>query len=168
MEPITVTAKLDLKTYYRIFLSVMYRTRHRLSMLIVFIGINVFMFIDKPFDWVTELICTGIMALLYGVVIPIRIWYICKKNMRTSPTLIHGITYHITNESIEGIAPDSSAKTNWSLIGKVVEKDNYFLMFNVNSPIMFRYLPKDGFVSAEDIERFKEIVRGNKVKANFK
>ena len=168
MEPIVVTAKLDLKTYYRIYLQVMYRVRQKVSVVIIFVCVNVVLFIDKPFDWFSEAMCIGFIALLYGVILPLRIWYICKKNMRTSPSLIHGITYHITNENIEGIAPDSSAKTNWSLIGKVEEKETYFLMFNVNAPMMFRYLPKSGFASAEDIERFKEIVKSNNIKAYFK
>ncbi|MES2274415.1 MAG: YcxB family protein [Bacteroidota bacterium] len=166
MEPITVKSKLNLKTYYQLSLLVHYRTRQLVSMLIVFVCLNVLMFTDDNLSLGSEMICIGVVVLLYGVVTPLRIWFISKRNMRTSPVLLDGITYYITDEGIEGISTESSAKTSWKLIQKAVEKENYFLLFS--SPVLFRYLPKDGFGSEDDITRFKEIVKTNRIKAYFK
>jgi hypothetical protein len=166
MEPITVKAKLHLKTYYQIALLVYYRPKKLISILIVFACINVFIFLEQDFSWASELGAITALIVIYGIIMPAIIWFGCKRNMRTSPVLREGITYYITDESIEGIAPDTSNKTNWKLINKVVEKNNYFLLFN--SASQFRYLPKSGFDSDGDVVRFKEIVKENRVKAYFK
>lgn len=166
MEPIVVISKPDLKTFYRLSLGIYYRTRQLVSMLIVFTCINVLMFLDNNISIGSELIVIAIMFVLYGILAPIRIWFTSKRNMSNSPTLKNGITYYITSETISGMTIDTSAQTTWAYVTKVVEKDKYFLLFS--SPVMFRYLPKDGFVSAADIEAFKEMIRENRVKAYFK
>lgn len=166
MEPIVVHSKPDHKTFFLLSLGIYYRPRQIISMLIVFTCINVLLFLDNNVSLGSEFIVLAIMFILYGILAPMRVWFTSKRSMASSPSLKDGITYYITSETISGLTTDMSAKTTWAYVTKLIEKEKYFLLFS--SPTLFRYLPKDGFASAADISRFKEIVRENKVKAYFR
>lgn len=166
MEPITVESNLDIKTYYKISLSVIYRTSTIIVILFVFIAFNIFCFYDNKFNWIDEMVCIGVIVFPYGIFLPLMTWGLCKRNIKVLATLAEPTTYHIYNERIEGIRESSSESSNWKYVTKAIEKDNYFLLFS--SSRMFRYLPKAGFASVEDIARFKDIVKGHRIRAYFK
>jgi len=166
METIAINSKLDLKTYFLISLSIAFKLRTLIFIAAIIIVCSIFIYYNDGWDWIGEAWLVGYMALYLGVVIPIIVWFSCKRNMKISPVLVEGATYYINDEFIEGKTDSSSSKTTWKYIKKVIEKDKYFILSN--PPRVFYYLPKDGFNSPQDINLFKNMVKANNIVAYFK
>ena len=166
MEPITVKSKLDLKRYYRVLMGVNYGTNSIIAIVIAFVGLSLILNLFAGFYWVNEAVVLGVVIFSYGITLPAVLWLAAKKHIKVIPAFAEGATYNITEDHIEGVTSSTSEKEQWQHIQKVVEREEYFVLFR--SASLFRYLPKDGFASATDIERFKGIVRENSVKASFK
>lgn len=165
MEPITVKSDLDFKTYYKISIAAFLGPRLIVMMAGSFaIALALTMF-SEEFNLAMVLSLLAILILYYGIIFPIRIYFSCKKNMRRNPVLAEGVTYYITDTDIEGITTTSNGKANWSSIKKVVEKPDYLLLHTASRA--FRYLPKNGFQSQQDIDTVKSIVKQHNIKAYF-
>lgn len=165
MEPITIKSDLNLKTYYKI------------SMKIIFTGkpiIAVFIFMIICLSWyvyngVFEMDTTMMLivwAALFFAILPLTTWFRCKANMTKFPVLAEGADIIVSENAIECVALSSASKSAWTTIQKGTEYDEYFVLLAKTKSIY--YLPKNGFSSVDDIEKFKKIVGINNIKNNFK
>lgn len=166
MKAVTIVTNIDLKTYYKISMAISYKRVPLLVVIIVAVLMGIIYAFDGVFEWDVFAGLMAWMIFVYGIAMPVLIWFMCKKNMKKSPILAEGATYTITKDFIENVSPSCTSKTNWNYIKKVVESDKYFAMLTGGRA--FHYLAKDGFASIDDVERFRQMVKANNIKNNFK
>ncbi len=165
MEDIKVTSTIDLKTYFNISLLTFYRLRTILIMMFVIILVSWSLMSSSLFMWWEELLMIFVIILLYGGLIPLRIYYACRKNMKKVAYLQETQSYIINNEKIENKGDSTSSTSNWQYVVKLVEREKYFLIMTTNRS--FHYLPKAGFKSPGEIARFKNMVKEKGIKMTY-
>ena len=164
MDDIKITSLIDLKTYFNISLLIHYRVRTVIFMLLPFVVIQ-YSISTTSFSWVNETIFIALYLGFYAGMVPLRIYFSCKQNMKKSAYLRETIQYTIDAEKVECKGDSVSATSSWQHITKLIEREDYFLL--MVSAGSFHYLPKAGFESKEDIARLKNLVREMGIKMTY-
>jgi hypothetical protein len=165
MEDIKVTSTIDLKTYFNISLLVYFRLRTILLILFVIILIAYYVISNPSFQWWENLTLIAMLLIVYGGLIPLRIYLACRKNMRKIAYLNETQSYAINAEKIEYKGESTSLSSNWQYVTKLVEREKYFLLMTSNRS--FHFLPKAGFESPAEIERLKNLIREKGIKMTY-
>jgi hypothetical protein len=165
MEDIKVTSTVDLKTYFNISLLVYYRLRTILIMIAVIILVSWSLMSSSSFIWWEEPLMIFVIILIYGGLIPLRIYYACRKNMKKFAYLQETQYYTINADEIEYKGDSVSSTSNWQYVVKLVEREKYLLIITSNRS--FHYLPKAGFESPGEIARFKNMVMEKGIKMTY-
>lgn len=163
MEPIKVKSKADLRDYCKIAYKKQYSARNMIMLMVLFLVLQVFVF-DPRFNWVYEFVVVGVVLVFYGMLVPLILYVSCRRDMQL-PLMQETLDYTITEKEIDLQGATVSAVSKWQYIKKAIENDRYFVLFTTNKAM--HYLPKAGFASVNDVDRFRDIVRMNRVKANF-
>ena len=165
MEDIKVTSKIDLKTYFRIGLVSYFKLRGIIIIFIALIVVSYYLMNDPAFRWWEEFGVISFILVVYGGLVPLRIYFSCARNMKKVPYLLEAQHYTINSEKIEHKGETTSNSGNWQYVTKLVERENYFLLMTANRS--FHFLPKAGFESNEEIARFKNMVREKGIKMSY-
>jgi hypothetical protein len=165
MENIKVTSSLDLKTYFNASLLVAFKLR-TILMVIAFVAIISYMELNgQTFQWWFGIVLVLGLTVGYSGLIILLIYIGCRRNIKNVAYLREKNHYSINSEKIEYKNDSASASSNWQYIKKLIEREKYFML--MASARSFHYLPKDGFESADDITRFKNIVREKGIKMTY-
>lgn len=89
-------------------------------------------------------------AILY---LNTRMLYSSKKFLH------HTVRYVLSDEGIQSIAPLAPGRTPWEQVPKALELKHDFLIFYTEERMYT--IPKQSFQSAEQLSRFKEILRSH-------
>lgn len=165
MEPIIVKAHISLKQLY---------------------NINWFVLMRRPVMWLLTFVCVLMLASLvvngapktdvpwftvgfvvYFLLLPLFITLTVRRNYKKIPSVSEPHVYEIHDDVIKVSAITLSLTMAWSLVEKVYERKNDFLAINGNGKGV-RYLPKAGFCTESDIEKFRSLVKAKGIKNNFK
>lgn len=164
MDTVQVVSKMDFKTYYRMGLRNFYYGR--IWMLVaISAGACQFLLWEPDFKWTDELFVLGYIVLLCGIIMPVVIYFSCKRNMKL-PGCSETLIYQINNERIDLKGETISSSTTWGHVKKARESDSYFVLTNKGRSM--HYLPKNGFESSEEMTMLKDMIRHNRVKAYLK
>ncbi|WP_428328665.1 YcxB family protein [Mucilaginibacter sp.] len=164
MEDIKVTSIIDLKTYFNISLMMYLRFRTIVIILITFGLLSYTIMSDPSCRWWEEAGVVAVLLIIYGGLIPYRLYLTCSKNIKKMPALYEPLYFTINEEKIEFKAESLSLMTKWPQIEKLVEREKYFLLMNGRT---FNFLPKAGFADNDDIIRFKNMVKQKGIKMVF-
>ncbi len=165
MEEIKIVSDIDLKTYFNISLRAYLKPRNMLIVVFFLMIVQYTVIIEKPFKWSSEVIFLAIFLTVYGIVLPVKIYYACKRNMTKTPFLAETLVYTLNNDGIEITGDTIKTTTGWNYIDKLVEREKYFLLRSQRS---FHYLPKHGFGVKGDIASLKETVKAKDIKFSYK
>lgn len=108
---------------------------------------------------------SGFFYFLRKVVDPWKMRYAIRKQYESSPVMQNEMEYTITDEYIESSNPLSGGRIAWDGIIKAIESDTEFLLYP--SSKFSNFIPKRAFESAEQLERFRSLVKeklGDKAK----
>jgi hypothetical protein len=166
MEDIKVTSAIDFKTYLIISLRASFNRSLVILTLIAFAFLQYSTFLDSAFTWKDEFFLISIYGGIFGIVLPLTIYFKCKHNMKTVPYLSETLLYIINDEKIEVKGDSISNSTNWQYVTKLIEREKYFLLRRAARN--FNYLPKQGFQSKEDMLRLKAIAKEKGIKFSYK
>jgi hypothetical protein len=165
MEDIIVKSRLNVKTLFNISMLIFFQARKLMFILIYFAALQFLLFWYSAFDWVTEIVMVAFVLLFYCGVMPLIIYIGCVRRSKVSSAFLEDSIYTFNREKIEIKAETVSATNNWKYILKCIEREKYFLL--MLSARLFYYLPKDGFESAPEIVRFKNLVKEKGIKMKF-
>src|ERR1700744_4666285 len=162
MDEIKIDSKIDLKTYFQISLRSAFRLRS-IIIIVIFLGVLQFSLSSGGrFDWINELTAFGFLVIFYGGLLPLWLYFICRRNMKRIPYLKDTMHYTIDQEDIAYNGPGVSASSSWGNITKFIEREKYFMLRAPGRS--FHFLAKEGFGSIEDMERLREFARQSGVK----
>jgi hypothetical protein len=165
MEDIKVLSTIDEKTFFNIGILNYFGTRTLILSLVAFAAMQLSI-IGDPFSWYNELMIAGIMIFLFFIFFPLSIYIKTKAAMKKTAYLQEAKLYTINADTIAYKGETISASSGWKDISKMVEREKYFLLkVSVRG---VHYLPKDGFESVEEIERFKNLLRGKRIKMTYR
>ena len=165
MNDIKVTSIIDLKTYFGISVRLYFKLRVVVMMVIALSLVQYSLSADSHFDWSSEFILIGVFVGVYGLLMPFLLYRGCKAMITKIAYLAEDLDYAINADKIAYTGQTIMASSNWKYITKLVEREKYFLvMITARS---FHYLPKSGFESAEEVARFKNIVREKGIKMAY-
>jgi len=163
MGDFKVISSIDLKTYFYICLRIYLKGR-ALIILIPFVFVQFDIFRQSPVSWNDELWLIGIFVALYIFIIW-AMYRACKVQMQKTPYLKEKLHYKLNPDKIELSGDSFTHVCNWQYVGRLIEREKYFLLFNQNRT--FYYLPKDGFESREAAAGFKEMVKEKGIKFSY-
>jgi hypothetical protein len=165
MEDIKVTSLIDLKTYFNISLLSYFKLRMIVIMLIATVFVSFSIMSDPSAKWWEELLLIFVMLVFFCGLVPLRMYFACKKNMKKVAYLSEVQSYSINAEKIEYKGKSTSSSSNWQYVTKLVEREKYFLLMTSNRS--FHYLPKAGFESTAETDRFKNLVQEKGIKMTY-
>jgi hypothetical protein len=165
MEDIKVTSSIDLKTYFNISLLIGFRLRTILMMIVFSVLISYFLMNDSSFQLWMKLVISLLIFFVYGGLIILLIYITCRRNIKRSPVLNEILIFTLNADKIELKADSINVSQTWKYIIKLIEREKYFLLMPTAKS--FHFLPKAGFESAEEIIRFKNVVKEKGIKTVY-
>lgn len=154
----TVTFKFSLteKDYTRIFLYM--RMKHAIKVLISgFLILMIYLFTLTDLSLLNNFVISALCVLL--IVVPLSYFvvsYKAKKEFRSNPGLREELTVEANDLGINLFASDEHSYRDWDQIYSVREIKKDFIVYFSKS--LATSLPKNYFVSENDISLFKELV----------
>lgn len=166
MEDIKVTSTIDQKTFFNISLLTYFRVRTVIIIIVAFALLQISVLTRPYFDLTEELIIIGLTFGIYFVIFPVTIYFKAKSVAVKTAYLRESKVYTINVDTIAYKGDTISASSSWNDINRLIEREKYFLLRVAVRGV--HYLPKDGFESAEEIHRFKNMVREKGLKISYR
>lgn len=164
MNDFKINSTIDLKTLYNICLRTYFKRRSLFIIFIPFVFVQVLTLTEGPVSWSDESWLLGVFGAMY-IFIPILLYLTCKSQMQRTPYLKESLTYIINEDKIEITGESFSSTTNWQYVNMLMERERYFLIYNLNRS--FYHLSKDGFESKEAAAAFKNMVKEKGIKFSY-
>jgi hypothetical protein len=165
MEDIKVNSSIDLKTYFNISLLISFKLRTILIMIVFSALISYFLISDSSFQLWMKLIISLLIFVVYGGLIMLLIYITCRRNFKRSPVLNETLMFTLNADKIELKGDSINVTQTWKYIIKLIEREKYFLLMPTAKS--FHFLPKAGFESAEEITRFKNLIKEKGIKTMY-
>jgi hypothetical protein len=150
-EAIKIDVKISLAEYRKLSFRLAYMTPA--FVFLNFIGILMiatYLSTDTG-DWFILFIA---LFLLY---LPIGIYIHTSSNYKTTKFLNEAVTYEFTPETISAAGASFQSTIQWSVLYKVRELTDWFLLYTSKQQAMF--IPKGAFHSMEELESFRRMWR---------
>jgi Ca2+/Na+ antiporter len=167
MDPIVINSQLDFKQYHKIHRVILWK---RLRWIVVVSAVLLVICIlltpaheraNSIYTWV------GVWFFLYLFIIYLLQYFKTRSNFKKNTSMSELKVYTFDDARIDIKGQTTSMTTEWQHLNKVVENDEGFLVLLFNKRGMM-FLAKAGFTGADDMDRFRALIRAKKIKNNFK
>jgi hypothetical protein len=154
-----IDVRVEMKDYWRATYGYMLGIL-RFRLLLIGVGIwaliSLVLYVKSPSS---QLLYPPLIPLA-GIAVAFAILYLNTRMLYSSKKFLHHtVRYVLSNEGIESVAPLAPGRTGWEQIPKALELKHDFLIF-YTAERMYT-IPRQSFQSAEQLSRFKEILRSH-------